>query len=232
MSEQIETAPDNVRDAYDRLKPMLRAFALALPHAKTQADAARAAGYSDKTARSKAASYAALPDVVTIVQYLTGASEHDHTGKVLVAAKDSCDRIAQELECIAYTDPIHIMDDNDNVLPIRQWPEHMRRAVASVEVFEEYEGVGKDRVNIGRTKKVRFWDKIAANNSLAKLRMLGGYAPKDAPVVPPNVNNHFYGGVVVLPAKDSGRGRSATEGAVIEGEVVRARLPAGANPTS
>lgn len=227
MNQDIETAPDAVRDAFERLKPRMQALALALPHCKSQMEAAIKVGFSAKTAKSKASSYASHPDVVTVVQYLTGAVTHENSGQVLVAAKDSCDRIAQELECIGFSDPLAIFDEDDNLLPIRQWPEDMRRALAGIEVFEEYEGQGKDKVYIGRTKKVRFWDKTGALNSLAKLRMLGGHAPQKKDEQPPaGTVNHFYGGVVVLPAKDSGRGRGATDGAVIEGEIVRKALPA------
>jgi hypothetical protein len=41
-------------------------------------------------------------------------------------------------------------------------------SVASVEVFEEFQGPGEDRQLIGYTKKVKLWDKNAAIDKLMR----------------------------------------------------------------
>ena len=47
-------------------------------------------------------------------------------------------------------------------------PEALRLAISSIEVFEEFEGSGKDRVYIGDTKKLKIWDKVKALELLGK----------------------------------------------------------------
>jgi phage terminase small subunit len=47
-------------------------------------------------------------------------------------------------------------------------PEDARRAIAGIEIVEEFEGSGKDREQIGYTKKIKFWDKPKALENLGK----------------------------------------------------------------
>jgi hypothetical protein len=44
----------------------------------------------------------------------------------------------------------------------------VRRAIAGVEVTEEFEGRGAERKSVGFTKKVRFWEKTKALELLGK----------------------------------------------------------------
>lgn len=82
------------------------------------------------------------------------------------------DTVLRELLRMATVDPAEAFDENNCLLPIKQIPENVRRAIASVETEELYdwEGRGEDRkkVLIGYTKKVKFWDKKGSNDSLGK----------------------------------------------------------------
>ncbi len=49
-----------------------------------------------------------------------------------------------------------------------EWPDEVASAVASVEVFEEYEGRGESRRLVGHTKKLKLWDKNTALTNLGK----------------------------------------------------------------
>ena len=60
------------------------------------------------------------------------------------------------------------MDDAGNVLPLRQMLPHVRAAISSVKVRTE---VDKDG-NVSRISEVRFWNKNAALDSLAKYRRM------------------------------------------------------------
>ena len=162
MSDHLTNAPPAVLEAWARLNPREQAFALALPTAASHEAAMLAAGYAPQTARKKAGSVAAKPDIVTVVNYLIG--------NALEAAQDTVERVVKELCNIGFTDPIAIFDAHDNLLPIREWPEDMRRALAGIEVFEEFEGRGKDRKSVGVTKKVKFWDKGMALERIAKVK--------------------------------------------------------------
>lgn len=216
MEEKLVNAPAEVDAAWHRLNPKQQALALAVPLAKTPVDAARQAGYSENTALKKAGAMVNQPDVALVVKYLVGQHVSVAT-EAMQETVDEVERIAKELGHIAFCDPLGIFGPDDVVLPVREWPEELRRNLAGVEVLEQYAGRGKDRVFIGYLKKFKFCNKVAALESLAKLRQLGGYATvKDQPAG--NTVNVF-GGVVVLPPKDSGRGREVTGGIVIDGEL-------------
>lgn len=162
MTHQLDNAPDDVVEAWKRLNPKQQAFALALPTSPTHEAAMLAAGYAAQTARKKAGELAKHPGVTKVVNWLVGQVMHD--------TRDSIERVVRELCDIALTDPISIFDAQDNLLPIREWPEDMRRALAGIEVLEEFEGRGKDRKSIGVTKKVKFWDKGMALERIAKVK--------------------------------------------------------------
>ncbi len=161
----IESAPAHIREAWLSLNDKQRALAIALPMAASKEAAFIEAGYSASTARKK---QQIPPAVAEVAAFLAGAALKD-------AALD-VQRILQELGHAITFDPIHIFDEYDCVKPVREWPEHARRAVASVEQFEEYQGQGKDREYIGRTKKVKFWGKVEAADKV--LKALGAYAPE------------------------------------------------------
>lgn len=78
------------------------------------------------------------------------------------------DKILSELRCVGLTDIREIFDEAGNVKPPGEWPIHLARAVASIEVFEEFQGSGKNREYLGQTKKLKFWDKNKALELLGK----------------------------------------------------------------
>lgn len=159
---QLADAPADVVAAYNKLSKLQKAFALALPKAASHEDAMLSAGYAPQTARKLAGQVAKHPGVQTVVNWIVS--------QAVVEAKDSVERLIAELCHVGLTDPIGIFDDNDNVLPIRLWPEDMRRALSGIEVFEEFEGRGAQRTSIGYTKKVKFWNKVDALEKIAKIR--------------------------------------------------------------
>lgn len=156
----IEGAPANVLAAYKRLNEKQRALAMALPMAPSQKAAARLAGYSSKTAESKAFKLSQHPDILIVTEYVSKAA--------IKGAVISVQRTLQELADIVFLDPGVIFDENNCIRPIIEWPPAARRAVSSLDVIEHSNGTG-------RTIKVRFAGKIEAADKL--LRALGAYAP-------------------------------------------------------
>lgn len=80
------------------------------------------------------------------------------------------DEILQELKLLGHSDIRGLFDENNCVKPMKNWPEELARAVASIEVIEEYQRLPMDvhctectklitQQLIGFTKKVKFWDK-------------------------------------------------------------------------
>ncbi len=121
--------------------------------------AAIRAGYSKKTARSVGAENLTKPDIQTEVSRLMA----ERSKRVEVSA----DTVLAELLKLAMADIGQAFKEDGSLKAIHEMPEEIRRAIAGVDVFEEFEGRGEDREQIGWTKKIRFWDKTKA------LEMLG-----------------------------------------------------------
>lgn len=97
-------------------------------------------------------------------------AEIDAKAKILTTKLDiKSEDILRELSKLANSDIRQIWDERGALLPTDQWPDDIAFCVQSVEVDELYEGTGKDRIMVGYTKKVKFWDKVKA------LEMLGKY---------------------------------------------------------
>jgi phage terminase small subunit len=69
---------------------------------------------------------------------------------------------------IAFSDPAEMFTEGGALKPVREMSPAVRRTLASVEVFEEFEGSGKSREKVGETKKIRLWDKPKAFEMLGK----------------------------------------------------------------
>jgi len=71
----------------------------------------------------------------------------------------NADKVLAEIGHMAYLDPLEMYDENNCLKPIAEIPETLRRAIASIETKELFEGAGKDREMIGYTKTVKLWNK-------------------------------------------------------------------------
>ncbi len=78
------------------------------------------------------------------------------------------DDVVRELLRIAMANPADAYDANGALLPIREMPENLQRAISGIEVEEIYSGRGEERVKIGEVRKVKFWDKPRALEMLGK----------------------------------------------------------------
>lgn len=92
------------------------------------------------------------------------------------------ERVLKELARIAFFDPRKLFDKDGNPLPITELDDDTVAAIAGLDVMEEYEGSGKDRVLKGYVKKWKLQTKDGALDKLMK--HLGGYA-KDNEQKPP-----------------------------------------------
>lgn len=85
------------------------------------------------------------------------------------------ERWAKEMACVAHVDPGDFYDADGALIPVHKLPEHVRRAVASVEHETRMEGKGPDRVAV-TTQKVKLNDK---NTALANIGRHLGVFDKD-----------------------------------------------------
>lgn len=122
--------------------------------------AAIRAGYSQRTARQIGAENLSKP----VIQQAIKTRLQKHTEAVGVTVE----RVLQELTRMAWVDIGEAFDEQGVLKPIHDIPEDVRRAIVSIEVDELWEGTGKDREQVGVTRKVRFADKKGSNELLGK----------------------------------------------------------------
>jgi phage terminase small subunit len=137
--------------AADRRRLFVLAY-IANGHNGTQA--AIAAGFSEKTARSQGQRLLTDVDVQNL---LAG-----HSRDVAAIVGLDTERTLREVARLAYNDPRQFFAADGTLKPIEEWTEDMGAAVASLEVDELFAGTGEDRKAVGHTKKLKFWDKNAA----------------------------------------------------------------------
>lgn len=79
-------------------------------------------------------------------------------------------RLLDELRAIGTVDIRGAFNEDGRLKPMSEIPEAVAKAMAQVEVFEEFEwdGQAKERVQTGWTKKVKFYDKLRAIELLGK----------------------------------------------------------------
>jgi phage terminase small subunit len=77
-------------------------------------------------------------------------------------------KILSELMRIAMVDIGDAFTDDGQLKPLKEMPVDVRRAIAAIDVSEIYEGAGENRRFVGLLKKVKFWDKQRALETLAK----------------------------------------------------------------
>lgn len=116
--------------------------------------AAIAAGYSAKTAGQIGARLLKNVEISSEIERRLGQS--------LEKAQLTVERVDKELARLAFSDVRALFDDKGQLLAPKDLPEDAARAVAAIEVTEEFKGHGEVRERVGYTKKVKLWDKGSA----------------------------------------------------------------------
>jgi len=138
--------------------------------------AAIRAGYSRASAHVQAFDHLKKPRVISRIAELRAATAKEYNITKEKLMRNLMEIAGTRLEDI--TDPV-----TGAVLPMHDWPEHMKGTVSGIDLEEIREGRGKTRRVVGYNKKVRLWEKTKAIEVLNK--MLGFNAPeKVAPVTP------------------------------------------------
>lgn len=129
--------------------------------------AARAAGYSEDTAGAIGHENLKKPEIQARIHQL-----RQDMGKQFNITRE---RIAQEYARLAFGDIRKIFKEDGSLLSPHEWDDDTAASIAGLDTDELFEGVGRDREQIGVTKKVKLSDKRAALDSL--VRLMGYAAP-------------------------------------------------------
>ena len=78
------------------------------------------------------------------------------------------ERVLQEYARLGFFDPRKLFDDDGKPKNITELDDDTAAALAGLDVQEEWEGFGEDRVFVGYTKKYKLADKKGALDSMAK----------------------------------------------------------------
>lgn len=134
--------------------------------------AAIRAGYSPKTAYKIGAENLRKPLIASLLSQKQSeiAARQDER---LAQMELTNERVAREIARLAFFDPRKLFDKQGNPLPITELDDDTAAAIAGLEVLEEFEGSGRDRVLIGHVKKYKVSDKNSALEKAAKI--LGMY---------------------------------------------------------
>ncbi len=127
--------------------------------------AAIRAGYSAKTAYSQGHELLKHPEVSKAIK----AAKKARADRLAITQ----DRVLQELARIAYFDPRKLFDADGKPIPINELDDDTAAALVGLDVMEEFDGHGEDRVFVGYTKKYKVADKnTALANAMRHLGML------------------------------------------------------------
>jgi phage terminase small subunit len=152
------TSNDNARP----LNPKQRRFALEYLECLNATQAAKAAGYSARTAKSQGSRLLTNADVREFVEVRLKKAE--------AKAELTVERLELELARVAFLDPAAAYDEEGRLLPLADMPEDARRAIAGFEeeaLFDNVEvpddeGTKKVRTEVGVVRKVKWLPKVEA----------------------------------------------------------------------
>ncbi len=152
-----------------RLNPKQRAFCLEYQKDKNATQAAIRAGYSPSTARAIGSENLRKPDIAAACQVLAdehAAAAQSETGITL-------ERVLRELGRIAFFDPRLMFDADGRPRAIHELDDDTAAVVAGLDVAEEWDGAGQEKVLRGYVKKWKLSEKKGALDMLMK--HLGAY---------------------------------------------------------
>ncbi len=84
------------------------------------------------------------------------------------AAGMEADEVLNRIAHLGRVDILDAYDERNCLKAIKDIPEEIRLSIAGIETEEIWEGKGADRVLVGYTKKVKFWDKKGSLELLGK----------------------------------------------------------------
>lgn len=84
----------------------------------------------------------------------------------------TAERIILEYTRLAFLDPAELVDEGGATINLHDMHPDVRAAIAGIEVFEEFEGIGEDRCKIGETRKFKLASKLTALEGLCRIKAM------------------------------------------------------------
>jgi phage terminase small subunit len=122
--------------------------------------AARRAGYAVANANCRGSELLKEPEIQEAIAQAAAA----RLSRLQIEADD----VLREILALATVDLAAAYDEKGNLLSIHEMPVAVRKAIAGVEVLEEFQGRGAQREHIGSTRKVKMWDRLKALELLGR----------------------------------------------------------------
>jgi phage terminase small subunit len=178
MSEQAKTKPIEARakpkhtiGAKDAggLTPNQRKFVTEYLKDGNATQAAIRAGYAKGSAGQIAAKLLKIAKLKAEIEL----GQAKVIEKIQADTGITLERTLRELARLAFFDPRKLFDAQGNPIPIQELDDDTAASVSGLDVTEEFEGTGRERVFVGHTKKYKLADKRASIDMLMK--HLGGY---------------------------------------------------------
>lgn len=155
-----------VNNPIKKLEPKQEKFCLEYLLDLNATQAAIRAGYSEKSARQQGAENLSKPAIQERIAELKKAQ--------FKRLEIESDTLLREALRIATADVGLAFNPDGSLKAIHDIPEDIRRAISGFEVEELFAGNGKDRLQIGTLKKVKFWSKDKNIETLMKHKGLFG----------------------------------------------------------
>jgi phage terminase small subunit len=134
-------------------------------------DSALKAGFTKQTAKCKAHKWVGqsksesfYPDLFDMVEEIKATHIQP---KLENQFNITADKVLTELARLGFSDVRRLFDDTGVMKAIHELDDDTAACISSIEIEALYEGSGKDKFEVGQTKKVKFWDKKGPLEMLA-----------------------------------------------------------------
>jgi len=164
MSEETTLQITTEENSPKKITPLQAKFIIEYLKDLNGSQAALRAGYSETSCRDIACDLLKKPQVIKEINIQLEC----RANRTLITA----DKVLNELYLMTAVDPEEMLMPNGELKPMSEIPRDIRKTIASIEIEElyemDYESGKPKRVNTGRLRKIKLWNKNQAAETLAK----------------------------------------------------------------
>lgn len=149
-----------------------RLFAMLFALTDNAEQSAKDAGFTAATCRKKSYAWVGksrqdslYPELFDLVQDI---KENKIQPKLEQKFDITSDKVLTEVARLGFSDIRKLFNEDGSLLPMNELDDHTAASISSVEIDELFEGSGKDKIQVGFTKKIKLWDKKGSLELLGK----------------------------------------------------------------